>query len=143
MKSLLKTILAALKKGTKVVVGKKKEERKASHNPAPKEKVKASELATSPIKEKTKKKIEEKAKKSAPVEKKASSEKAAGKDKYGARIGSQNAQINAALTVKSQPIEEIAKKVKLTASRVAGQLGALVRANVVKKSDKGYALCSK
>jgi len=130
MKSLLKTILAALKKGTKVVVGvkeKEEEEEDASVEPK-KKKVKASSIITSPIVEKTKKAAKEKG----------------GVDIFGRRLGTQVALIDSFLTNKSPiTIEELVKKTKLTNARIAEHLDNLMKEKKLKKTDKGYIACLK
>jgi hypothetical protein len=61
-------------------------------------------------------------------------------DKFGCRVGSQAAAINAAITKKVQKADKIAEASKQKSYRVKSHLAAMVAKGHVKKTDKGYCL---
>jgi hypothetical protein len=69
--------------------------------------------------------------------------KEASKDKFGCRVGSQAATINASLTGKKQTIEQISTSSGVGIARVKGHLKSLVAKELVTESDGGYAVAKK
>lgn len=63
-----------------------------------------------------------------------------GKDKFGSRIGSQAAAINAVVTGKAKTIEVIAEETKLGNARVRSHLKWMEENGFVVNGDKGYSL---
>ncbi len=62
-----------------------------------------------------------------------------GKDRFGARLGSKVARVNAALSTKPQTMQELMGKAGVE-DTCYGQMRKLIEAGAVVKSDKGYAL---
>ena len=65
----------------------------------------------------------------------------AGKDKYGIRLGTQSAKINAVVTKKGLTAEQVAKKTKLPIKRTKSHLRSMVRKGFfIKTKDKKFKL---
>jgi hypothetical protein len=62
-----------------------------------------------------------------------------GKDKYGIRLGTQSAKINAVIGRKALTAEEVAKKTKLPIKRTKSHLRSMVRkGHFVKTKDQKF-----
>lgn len=64
----------------------------------------------------------------------------AGRDKYGSRLGSQTAAINAAMSAKPQTVADIAAATKLPPARIQSHMAWMRTNNFAAKSEQGWAL---
>lgn len=84
-----------------------------------------------------------KGKKTAPAKKEKSTEPkakkaAAEKDKWGNRVGSQAAVINAVVSRKSKSVDEMVEETGLGKARVQGHMNYLLKRDLIEKTSKGY-----
>jgi predicted transcriptional regulator len=61
------------------------------------------------------------------------------KDRFGSRIGTNNAKVNACLSNKPKTMAELTKEAKIEGT-VYTHLGNLIEKGIVEKSEKGFKL---
>ena len=120
-KTLLKTILKTLKKKGRVLIKEVVEAEKTFKAFDEKLKTKKSKMKDKKVKSK-------KAKKSI----------VKGKNRFGHCLGTQGAKIDESISTKPKTLKTIRKESKLTLLQVRVHLASMVRAGLVKKTDKGY-----